>query len=113
MRIVVIGGAVSSDRNLLRNLVRPATKRERLHPIPASTRSRMTDWRGAEGRFGGSRCVELPFLGRHGSAEVTQFFEFLTGLADMSFDGDKVRLPPVLFPADGCRRCRERIARIT
>jgi uncharacterized protein YbjT (DUF2867 family) len=28
---------------------------------------------------------------------ATQFFEFLKGLADLSFDGDKVRLPPVLF----------------
>ena len=28
---------------------------------------------------------------------ATQFFEFLKGLADISFDGDKVRLPPVLF----------------
>jgi uncharacterized protein YbjT (DUF2867 family) len=28
---------------------------------------------------------------------ATQFFEFLEGLADISFDGAKVRLPPVLF----------------
>jgi uncharacterized protein YbjT (DUF2867 family) len=28
---------------------------------------------------------------------ATQFFEFLKGLADISVDGDKVRLPPVLF----------------
>lgn len=28
---------------------------------------------------------------------ATQFFEFLKGLADNSSDGDKVRLPPVLF----------------
>ncbi len=28
---------------------------------------------------------------------ATQFFEFLKSLADISFDGDKVRLPPVLF----------------
>jgi uncharacterized protein YbjT (DUF2867 family) len=28
---------------------------------------------------------------------ATQFFEFLKGIADMSFDGNKVRLPPVLF----------------
>src|SRR4030095_4386358 len=28
---------------------------------------------------------------------ATQFFEFLKGLADVSSDGDKVRLPPVLF----------------
>src|SRR5205809_6985659 len=28
---------------------------------------------------------------------ATEFFEFLKGLADISFDGDKVRLPPVLF----------------
>ena len=28
---------------------------------------------------------------------ATQFFEFLKGLADISTDGDKVRLPPVLF----------------
>src|SRR6516225_7012708 len=29
--------------------------------------------------------------------QATQFFEFLKGLADISFDGDKVRLAPVLF----------------
>jgi uncharacterized protein YbjT (DUF2867 family) len=29
--------------------------------------------------------------------EATQFFEFLKGLADISFDGEKVRLPHVLF----------------
>jgi uncharacterized protein YbjT (DUF2867 family) len=28
---------------------------------------------------------------------ATQFFEFLKGIADISFDGNKVRLPPVLF----------------
>jgi uncharacterized protein YbjT (DUF2867 family) len=28
---------------------------------------------------------------------ATQFFEFLKGIADISFDGDKVNLPPVLF----------------
>src|SRR5262245_42439335 len=28
---------------------------------------------------------------------ATQFFEFLKGLADISFDGKNVRLPPVLF----------------
>src|SRR6202521_2392999 len=28
---------------------------------------------------------------------ATQFFEFLKGLADISFDGENVRLPPVLF----------------
>src|SRR5215475_5023100 len=28
---------------------------------------------------------------------ATQFFEFLKGLADISFDGEKVRLPHVLF----------------
>jgi uncharacterized protein YbjT (DUF2867 family) len=28
---------------------------------------------------------------------ATQFFEFLQGLADISFDGNKVHLPPVLF----------------
>ena len=28
---------------------------------------------------------------------ATQFFEFLKGLADISFDGDKAHLPPVLF----------------
>ena len=28
---------------------------------------------------------------------ATQFFEFLKGLADISTDGDRVRLPPVLF----------------
>src|SRR5437660_5191856 len=30
--------------------------------------------------------------------QATQFFEFLKGLADISLVGDKVHLPPVLFP---------------
>lgn len=29
--------------------------------------------------------------------QATQFFEFLKGLADISFDGDRIRLPHVLF----------------
>jgi uncharacterized protein YbjT (DUF2867 family) len=29
--------------------------------------------------------------------QAKQFFEFLKGLADISFDGEKVHLPPVLF----------------
>lgn len=29
--------------------------------------------------------------------QATQFFEFLKGLADISFDGDKIRLPHALF----------------
>jgi uncharacterized protein YbjT (DUF2867 family) len=33
----------------------------------------------------------------HSIVRATQFFEFLKGLADISSDGDKVRLPPVLF----------------
>src|SRR5580700_2892219 len=33
----------------------------------------------------------------HSIVRATQFFEFLKGLADISLDGDKVRLPPVLF----------------
>ena len=44
---------------------------------------------------------------------ATQFFEFLKGLADFSFDGDKVHLPPVLFQpmaADDVARGVSRIA---
>src|SRR5438270_640486 len=33
----------------------------------------------------------------HSVVHATQFFEFLTGLADISMVGDKVHLPPVLF----------------
>src|SRR5262245_19418591 len=33
----------------------------------------------------------------HSIVHATQFFEFLKGLADISVDGDKVHLPPVLF----------------
>jgi uncharacterized protein YbjT (DUF2867 family) len=33
----------------------------------------------------------------HSIVQATQFFEFLKGLADISFDGQKVRLPHVLF----------------
>src|SRR3979411_1582816 len=45
--------------------------------------------------------------------QATQFFEFLKGLADISFDGDKVHLPPVLFQpmaADDVARAVGRIA---
>src|SRR5467141_1968975 len=44
---------------------------------------------------------------------ATQFFEFLKGLADISTDGDKVRLPHVLFQpmaADDVASAVERIA---
>lgn len=44
---------------------------------------------------------------------ATQFFEFLKGLADISSDGDKVRLPPVLFQpmaADDVASAMARIA---
>src|ERR1700741_2525270 len=44
---------------------------------------------------------------------ATQFFEFLKGLADISFDGEKVHLPPVLFQpmaADDVARGGGRIA---
>ena len=44
---------------------------------------------------------------------ATQFFEYLKGIADLSFDGDKVRLPPVLFQpmaADDVARAVGRIA---
>jgi len=44
---------------------------------------------------------------------ATQFFEFLKGLADISFDGQKVRLPHVLFQpmaADDVARALARIA---
>ena len=37
---------------------------------------------------------------------ATQFFEFLKGLADISFDGEGA-FATCAFPADGCRRCRE------
>jgi uncharacterized protein YbjT (DUF2867 family) len=33
----------------------------------------------------------------HSIVRATQFFEFLKGLADISLEGDKVHLPPVLF----------------
>ena len=45
--------------------------------------------------------------------QATQFFEFLKGLADISSDGDTVRLPPVLFQpmaADDVARAVGRIA---
>src|ERR1700758_5252795 len=44
---------------------------------------------------------------------ATQFFEFLKGLADISFDGEKVRLPHVLFQpmaADDVASAVERVA---
>src|SRR3989442_5376940 len=44
---------------------------------------------------------------------ATQFFEFLKGLADISFDGDKAHLPPVLFQpmaADDVASAEGRIA---
>lgn len=39
------------------------------------------------------RASSIPYSIVH----ATQFFEFLKGLADISFYGDKVHLPPVLF----------------
>ena len=33
----------------------------------------------------------------HSIVRATQFYEFVKGIADFSTDGDKVRLPPVLF----------------
>jgi uncharacterized protein YbjT (DUF2867 family) len=44
---------------------------------------------------------------------ATQFFEFLKGLADISFDDGKVRLPPALFQpmsADDVASAVERVA---
>jgi uncharacterized protein YbjT (DUF2867 family) len=43
---------------------------------------------------------------------ATQFFEFLKGLADISFDGDKVRLPPVLFQPMAADDVASGVARI-
>jgi uncharacterized protein YbjT (DUF2867 family) len=43
---------------------------------------------------------------------ATQFFEFLKGLADISFDGDKVRLPPVLFQPMAADDVASAVARI-
>src|SRR5215475_7685652 len=43
---------------------------------------------------------------------ATQFFEFLKGLADISFDGNKVRLPPVLFQPMAADDVASGVARI-
>jgi uncharacterized protein YbjT (DUF2867 family) len=43
---------------------------------------------------------------------ATQFFEFLKGLADISFDGEKVRLPPVLFQPMAADDVAREVARI-
>jgi uncharacterized protein YbjT (DUF2867 family) len=43
---------------------------------------------------------------------ATQFFEFLKGLADISFDGGKVRLPPVLFQPMAAGDVATEVARI-
>jgi uncharacterized protein YbjT (DUF2867 family) len=43
---------------------------------------------------------------------ATQFFEFLKGLADMSSDGGKVRLPPVLFQPMAADDVASGVARI-
>jgi len=43
---------------------------------------------------------------------ATQFFEFLKQLADISFDGDKVRLPPVFFQPMAADDVASAIARI-
>jgi uncharacterized protein YbjT (DUF2867 family) len=43
---------------------------------------------------------------------ATQFFEFLKGIADISFDGDKVRLPPVLFQPMAADDVASALARI-
>jgi uncharacterized protein YbjT (DUF2867 family) len=44
---------------------------------------------------------------------ATQFFEFLKSLADISFDGDKVRLPPVLFQPMAADDVASAVCRIT
>jgi uncharacterized protein YbjT (DUF2867 family) len=43
---------------------------------------------------------------------ATQFFEFLEGIADMASDGDKVRLPPVLFQPMAADDVASAVARI-
>jgi uncharacterized protein YbjT (DUF2867 family) len=43
---------------------------------------------------------------------ATQFFEFLKGLADISVDGDKVRVPPVLFQPMAADDVASGVARI-
>jgi alpha-beta hydrolase superfamily lysophospholipase/uncharacterized protein YbjT (DUF2867 family) len=43
---------------------------------------------------------------------ATQFFEFLKGLADVSIEGDKVRLPPVLFQPMAADDVASALARI-
>jgi uncharacterized protein YbjT (DUF2867 family) len=43
---------------------------------------------------------------------ATQFFEFLKGLADISFDGEKIRLPPVLFQPMAADDVASEVARI-
>src|SRR6516162_3605888 len=43
---------------------------------------------------------------------ATQFFEFLKGLADISFDGKKVHLPPVLFQPMAADDVAREVARI-
>src|SRR5215470_8848248 len=43
---------------------------------------------------------------------ATQFFEFLKSLADISFDGDKVRLPPVLFQPMAADDVASAVARV-
>ena len=44
--------------------------------------------------------------------QATQFFEFLKGLADISFDGNKVHLPPVLFQPMAADDVASALARI-
>ena len=43
---------------------------------------------------------------------ATQFFEFVNSIADAATDGDTVRLPPALHPADRGRRRREAVGRV-
>ena len=43
---------------------------------------------------------------------ATQFFEFLKGLADISMEGDKVHLPPVLFQPMAADDVASGVARI-
>src|SRR5215831_12853262 len=43
---------------------------------------------------------------------ATQFFEFLKGLADISFEGGKVRLPPVLFQPMAADDVASAVARV-
>jgi len=74
-----------------------------------------TDQLSESGYFRGKIAQELLIKESsipHSIVHATQFFEFLKGLADISVEGDKVHLPPVLFQPMAAEDVASGVARV-